>query len=107
MNFKEEAFYRWVGAAVASRRKEKKLTQTELAEMLGLSRASIANIEKGRQCPPLFNIWTIAENWDVKPEDLLPLSNEHLPPDDEKLLTEVKKTGVKDTSSIADFLKSI
>ena len=41
--------YRRLGRAVADRRRELRLTQSDIAEKLGLSRASLANLENGRQ----------------------------------------------------------
>lgn len=41
--------YRRLGRAVADRRAELGLTQSEVADKLGLSRASLANLENGRQ----------------------------------------------------------
>lgn len=41
--------YRRIGRVVAERRVSLGLTQGHVAEMLGLSRASLANIETGRQ----------------------------------------------------------
>ena len=41
--------YRRLGRAVAERRQELDLTQSDVAEKLGLSRASLANLENGRQ----------------------------------------------------------
>lgn len=41
--------YRRLGQAVADRRRELGLTQSTVADKLGLSRASIANLENGRQ----------------------------------------------------------
>ena len=41
--------YRRLGRAVADRRREIGLTQSAVADKLGLSRASIANLENGRQ----------------------------------------------------------
>ena len=41
--------YRRLGRAVADRRRELGLTQSTVAEKLGLSRASLANLESGRQ----------------------------------------------------------
>lgn len=45
----QDAFYRTLGAIIAKRRKAAGLTQAGLADQLGLSRASIANIERGEQ----------------------------------------------------------
>jgi transcriptional regulator with XRE-family HTH domain len=110
MEYKEEAFYRWVGETIASIRKQKNLTQAELAKLLDLSRASVANIEKGRQCPPLFTIWSIAEILGVEAQELLPLKNEHLPTKEEILeqaVEQSKKIEVEDTSRLSDFLKNL
>ena len=41
--------YRRLGQAVSDRRRELGLTQSTVADKLGLSRASIANLENGRQ----------------------------------------------------------
>lgn len=41
--------YRHLGRAVAKRRDELGMTQAEVATKLGLSRASLANLENGRQ----------------------------------------------------------
>jgi transcriptional regulator with XRE-family HTH domain len=45
----EGTIYRAFGQAVASRRRALGKTQKEVAEKLGLSRASLANIERGEQ----------------------------------------------------------
>ena len=42
-------------------RSEEKLSQEALAQRLGLSRASMVNIEAGRQRAPLHLLWQIAE----------------------------------------------
>ena len=53
--------YKMLGAAVAIRRKEIQCTQAELAERLGMSRASISNIEGGRQKILLDQIYDFVE----------------------------------------------
>lgn len=55
------AIYREVGAAVASRRKVLGLTQSQLADRLNTSRASVANIEVGRQKIMLHQVYALAE----------------------------------------------
>lgn len=44
-----DQFYRAVGAKVAEARTMRGMSQNDLAEAVGLSRASVANIEAGRQ----------------------------------------------------------
>ena len=48
------------GRAVARRREELGLTQADLSALVGLSRASIANIEKGRQNVLLHHVYELA-----------------------------------------------
>jgi transcriptional regulator with XRE-family HTH domain len=52
--------YRLIGAAIATRRKRMRLKQAELAGEIGLTRASLANIEKGRQKIMLHHIYRLA-----------------------------------------------
>lgn len=49
MTMSNMELYRRLGQAVAERRAELGLTQSDVAEKLGLSRASVANLESGRQ----------------------------------------------------------
>lgn len=44
-----DEFYEGLGAAIKARRDALRMTQSELAQRLGLSRTSITNIERGRQ----------------------------------------------------------
>jgi transcriptional regulator with XRE-family HTH domain len=52
--------YRIIGAAVAARRKDLRLKQAEVAEQIGLTRASLANIESGRQKIMLHQVYKLA-----------------------------------------------
>ena len=54
------SIYETLGRAVSARREELKLTQQTLAEQVGLSRASIANIEGGRQKVLLHQVYSLA-----------------------------------------------
>ena len=49
MTMSDMELYCRLGRAVASRRAALDLTQSDIAEKLGLSRASLANLENGRQ----------------------------------------------------------
>ena len=53
-----------------------KFSQEELAEKVGLSRASIANIETGRQHPAIDTIWNIASALKIDPHLLIPSVDE-------------------------------
>lgn len=65
--------YKDFGEAVALRRDKLKFTQADLAARVGLSRASIANIERGRQNVLLHHACDIAAALGLgQVEDLLP-----------------------------------
>jgi transcriptional regulator with XRE-family HTH domain len=69
----EEAIYKAFGRAVATRRRKLELTQAELAARVGMSRASVANIESGRQSVLLHHVYGLAEALKIaKISDLLP-----------------------------------
>jgi transcriptional regulator with XRE-family HTH domain len=53
--------YRLIGSRIAGRRKDLRLKQAEVAAQIGLTRASLANIEKGRQKIMLHQIYRVAE----------------------------------------------
>jgi transcriptional regulator with XRE-family HTH domain len=52
--------YRIIGAGLAARRKKLRLKQAEVADQIGLTRASLANIESGRQKLMLHQIYKLA-----------------------------------------------
>ena len=64
--------YKEIGARIRSRRKELRLTQETLASRLGLSRASLANIETGRQSVLVHRLYPIAQVLSLSVADLLP-----------------------------------
>ncbi|MGE3989270.1 helix-turn-helix domain-containing protein [Pseudorhodoplanes sp.] len=69
----DEAIYRAFGRAVATRRKTLELTQAQLAGRVGISRASIANIESGRQNVLLHHVYRLATALEFsKAAELLP-----------------------------------
>jgi len=61
------------GRIVAARRRKLDLTQAELAAKVGMSRASVANIESGRQNVLLHHVYSLASALELsKVSDLLP-----------------------------------
>lgn len=60
-----------VGLYVCYYRSARGMTQEELAKKAKISRASVANIEKGRHCPPLYYFYILAKALDVFPGQLL------------------------------------
>lgn len=53
-------FYTKIGANIKAARASRDMKQHVLADMLGLSRASIVNIEKGRQHVTIHTLWQIS-----------------------------------------------
>ena len=69
----DEAVYKAFGKVVATRRKKLDLTQAQLAAKVGMSRASVANIECGRQNVLLHHVYSLATALEFsKIADLLP-----------------------------------
>ena len=58
---RSDDIYRLLGEAVARRRKHLEMTQADLAKVVGLSRASIANIEVGRQKMLVHQAYALAD----------------------------------------------
>ena len=75
---KQEAIYGSVGERIRTRRKKLGMTQEQLAQKLEISRASLANIETGRQSILLHNLYSIAKAIELAPESLLPSPNVHV-----------------------------
>lgn len=65
-------FYREFGALVRRRRDTLGQTQLQLASKIGLTRASIANIETGRQKVLFHQLVLIASALQLEVKDLLP-----------------------------------
>jgi len=72
MEFDRAGFDRDVGLRLQRARKERGITQEELAKRLGLPRPSYANIESGRQRIPLDVIWRAAVVLAVSMTSLVP-----------------------------------
>ena len=62
----EQSIYAELGRAVATRRKMVGLTQAEVAKAVGISRASIANSESGRQKVLLHQVYGLVKALDLK-----------------------------------------
>lgn len=67
-----EPIYREIGRNIRTRRRQKDLSQDEVAQLLAISRATLANIETGRQRILVHQIYRLAEVLGAKPTDLMP-----------------------------------
>lgn len=70
-----DRLYQEIGKAIHDLRQAKKprLTQARLAEMLGVTRTSITNIEKGQQRIPLHLLYTLCAKLSVQISDVIPV----------------------------------
>ncbi len=60
-----------LGEVVAEARYDQDLTQTEVAEAIGLSRGSVANIERGAQMPTIRTLMDICAVLGIDPNTIL------------------------------------
>lgn len=60
------------GIRIWKARRDQNLTQEELAGHMGRSRASVANVEAGRQNLTLITLFRFADTLGIPPADLLP-----------------------------------
>lgn len=87
-----DQIYNLFGARLKAARKAAKLTQEQLAERVGLSRASIANIEAGRQRIGLHLALELSVAVEVQSiADLLPI--DFMRPDNAAVHQTVKMSG--------------
>jgi transcriptional regulator with XRE-family HTH domain len=73
-----ESIYRHIGAVIrrGRRRFKPRLTQEKLAQRVGISRASLANIETGRQSVLVHQLYALAAALDLTPSDFLLPAND-------------------------------
>ena len=71
MTHDEKAFFKQLGARIASLRKEHGLTQAQLADELGLTQQMIASYEVGRRRVPVSLLPAIAEALAIALEQLI------------------------------------
>lgn len=69
---KPDPLYLQFGKLIRSHRIRHNLTQSAIAERIGLKRTSVTNIEKGRQKILLHQLFQLADALKVNPEHLLP-----------------------------------
>jgi transcriptional regulator with XRE-family HTH domain len=74
-----DLLFKLVGRRVQKRRKGR-YSQEELADLIGVSRTSITNLERGRQRIPLHQVAGIAHALGCEISDLLPTLEELGPP---------------------------
>lgn len=61
-----------IGAAIRKERKRRKLSQAEVAWILGLTRAGVANLELGHQRVGIEHLYNLALVWGIPITRFLP-----------------------------------
>lgn len=108
-----DALYRAIGERVKAARDRQpvKLSQAALAEKLGVSRASIVNIEAGRQHAPLYLLWQIAQQLDTEVVSLIPTRADLAAPPttrlSEETLAKIKEAAAGDSALELTFANVI
>jgi len=92
MSKDEVKFNKALGLNIRTERRKQRITQEDLAGMLGLSRVQIVNIEQGRSTTSLFNIVKISELFGVTIKRILPSKAQSLDPTLEELYEQVYPT---------------
>jgi transcriptional regulator with XRE-family HTH domain len=96
------ALYVQIGNNVREARKGSRLTQLDLANAVGMTRSSIANLEAGRQRIPVHLLVWIGEILGVSPRALLPDASAF---DGMHVVPDVTEHLVNDEPGMRDFVQ--
>jgi len=100
-----ESIYVAFGRTVAARRKKLELTQAQLAARLGMSRASVANIESGRQNVLLHHVYSLASALEfAKVSDLLPTTPKPQTQEDLDMALSDETVTAREKAQITDLI---
>lgn len=103
----DDLIYKAFGRAVATRRKTLGLTQAELAVKVGVSRASVANIESGRQNVLLHHVYGLASALEfAKVSDLLPMQPKLTTQEDFNMILSDETVTPRGKAQITDLIAS-
>lgn len=112
MNDFKDSLYKIVGEKIKAKREKLQITQKHLSENLGISRASVSNIEVGRHQVTLANLYDISKILKIDICDLLPKYDEIVFLVNSKVLdytthVDKDKFNNKEIKSISDVIKKI
>ena len=71
MTPEETAFFQELGSRIATLRKDRGLTQTQLGEMIGVSQQQVVSFEKGRRKVPVSALPRLSKTLGVSVEELI------------------------------------
>jgi len=107
MKAEEELFYKLLGSKITSERNRFGITQEKLGEILGLSRVSIVNLEKGKQKPSVYQLYRIANKFNISLDSLSSSyqSNETNKSQDNVLGREIDEKSIMELKSFLSKIK--
>lgn len=97
----QQELYSTLGERIKDARTKIGMSQEVLGDQLGLTKASIANIEKGRQRPMVHTLLEVAKVFRIQPIDLLPMLD--IPPQtntSERLVASFAQNIISDTKKV-------
>ena len=104
----ESEIYGRLGILVRQHRKRLDMNQQTLGRAIGLSRASVANIETGRQHIPLHHLYRLAAALRVDPQTLLPgAARDGVPPKADREIRSSLDLSERQQATIAQVVDSI
>ena len=109
-NIDEDLFYKEIGTIIRVERKNCSLTQGELSVLLGISRTSITNIERGNQKVPLHMMYAVAMALEIDIHRLIPEPASVLAKINDRLISVGKKqedVKVKTADAIEKITKNL
>jgi len=75
-----KSFFRDFGARIQEYRRQRGLTQAELAEVLGCSQQQVASFEKGRRKIPVSSLPALAKAFGITVDELIGYRSDAKPP---------------------------
>lgn len=103
----ESKIYAVLGKLVREHREGQGMSQQALAKRVGLSRASVANIENGRQRIPLHHLYRLAQALGVNAHTLLPDLNAFPSPTVERSINSSMQLSEREQADIAKVLTAL
>lgn len=104
----EKIIYEQVGRSIKQKRDAANKTQEELAQVLKVTRASIANYESGKQAIYLSDLYKIAEFLQISISELIPPVEEiRMLSAPDVALEKASNLGKKEKEEIRSFIKEV
>jgi transcriptional regulator with XRE-family HTH domain len=103
----DSTIYAALGSLVREHREAQGMSQSALAKRIGLTRASVANIESGRQRIPLHHLYRIAQALGVNAHTLLPNLDDLPSPNVERSISSTMELNAREQADVAKVLGAI